>query len=124
MLYRISFEFRLTRLVPWTDDGVDFYAHVEAVRSKIDAHEQVLEVRAVTDRVESSLTFDFAVEAGCHQLAEEASVDIVRNAIESAGARHFGMDAAGPSLTSSAGATSGMNTPVWHRRRILVGVAA
>ena len=124
MLYRISFEFRLTRLVPWTDDGIDFYAHVEAVRSKIEAREAIQEVRGVTNRAESSLTFDFTIEASRHQLAEEVAVEIVRSAIEGAGARHFGMSPLGPSLTASAGATSGMQTPVWHRRRILIGAAA
>jgi hypothetical protein len=124
MLYRISFEFRLTRLVPWTDDGVDFYSHVETVRSKIEASEVIAEVRAVTNRAESSLTIDFTIEATQHQLAEERALGIVRSAIESGGARHFGMSPLGPSLTASAGAHSGMETPVWHRRRILVGVAA
>ena len=124
MLYRISFEFRLTRLVPWTDDGIDFYAHVETVRAKIEATETIEEVRAVTNRAESSLTLDFTIEAMRHQLAEERALDLVRVAIESSGARHFGMSPHGPSLTESAGAHSGMETPVWHRRRILVGVAA
>ena len=124
MMYRISFEFRLTRLVPWTDDGIDFYSHVEAVRDKVEAHEAVYGVRVVTNRTESSLTFDFTIEAARHQLAEEFALEVVGAAIESAGARHFGMSPLGPSLTTSAGANSGMDTPVWHRRRILVGVAA
>ena len=124
MLYRISFEFRLTRLVPWTDDGIDFYSHVETVRSKIEAAESIEEVRAVTNRAESSLTLEFTIEAPRHQLAEERSLDLVRSCIETAGARHFGMSPLGPSLSASAGASPGMETPVWHRRRILVGVAA
>jgi len=124
MLYRISFEFRLTRLVPWMDDGIDFYSHVETVRAKVEAAEAIEEVRAVTNRSQSSLTLEFTIEAGHHQLAEERSLDLVRSCIETAGARHFGMSQRGPSLTSSAGASPGMETPVWHRRRILIGVAA
>ena len=124
MQYRISFEFRLTRLVPWTDDGVDFYSHVETVRSKVEAAETIEEVRAVTNRAKSSLTLDFTIEAARHQLAEERALDLVRSSIEASGARHFGMSPVGPSLTASAGASSGMETPVWHRGRILIGVAA
>jgi hypothetical protein len=97
---------------------------VETVRAKIEANEAIEEVRAVTNRSHSSLTLDFTIEALRHQLAEERAVELVRSAIESAGARHFGMSGLGPSLTASAGARSGMETPVWHRRRILVGVAA
>ena len=69
MQYRISFEFRLTRRACWPGDGSDFYDHVNAVRGKIEAHEFVTDVRAITDFAESSLTFDFVLDAHGYQQA-------------------------------------------------------
>ena len=124
MMYRTSFEFRLTRLTPWTDDGEDFYGHVESVRAKIEAHEFVSDVRAIADSAESLLTFDFLIDAARHQVASAAAIQIVREAIENCAARHFGLDTARSGLLASAGADSGLQTPVWHRRRMLIDIAA
>ncbi len=124
MLYRMSFEFRLTRLVPWTDDGTDFYGHVESVRAKIGTHELIEDARAITDISESLLNFDFLIEAPRHQMASAEAVRIVRDAIESCDARHFGMDPSFSGLFHSAGAHTSLGTPVWHRRSIHIDVAA
>ncbi|MDJ0955195.1 MAG: hypothetical protein QNJ81_16075 [Acidimicrobiia bacterium] len=123
-MYRVSFEFRLTRLLPWPEDGTDFYGHVESVRAKIGSHEFVEDVRAITDRAESLLTFDFLIDAAHHEVANAAALRLVRDAIENCGARHFGLGAAAIGALTPAGARSGLETPIWHRRRVLVGVAA
>ncbi len=124
MLYRMSFEFRLTRLAPWTDDGADFYGHVESVRAKIGTHEFVRDVRAITDMAESRLNVDFVIDACRHQIAFDEAMRIVSEAIENAGARHFGLGAAREGMFRGAGAKTGIDTPVWHRRRVLIDLAA
>ena len=124
MMYRVSFEFRLTRLLPWTEDGAEFYGHVESVRAKIGAHEFVEDVRAITDRAESLLTFDFLIDASHHEIANREALRVVRDAIENCGARHFGMGGATVGALTAAGAGSSLETPIWHRRRVLVDNAA
>lgn len=124
MLYRMSFEFRLTRLIPWTYDGDDFYGHVESVRATMGSQEFVEKVRAITDMAESRLNLDFLIEADRHPQAIANASRIVREAIENSGARHFGMEEGASSRFSSAGARSGPATPIWHHLRMLVDIAA
>jgi hypothetical protein len=124
MQYRISFEFRLTRRACWPGDGSDFYDHVNAVRGKIEAHEFVTDVRAITDFAESSLTFDFVLDAHGYQQAIPEALRLVREAIESCDARHFGMDSVGSRVLVGSGARAGLETPIWHKRRVLIDVAA
>ncbi len=124
MMYRVSFEFRLARLMPWSEDGTDFFGHVESVRAKIGAHEFVEDVRAITDRAESLLTFDFLIDATHQQVANDEALRVVRDAIENCGARHFGMGATATGALTAAGAGSSLETPIWHRRRVLVDIAA
>ena len=121
-MYRVSFEFRLTRMMPWIEDGTDFFGHVESVRAKIAAHELVADVRVITDRAESLLTFDFAVDADNHRIADREAMRLVRDAIESCDARHFGMGDA--SVMNAAGARSSLETPIWHRKRVIIDIAA
>ena len=122
MLYRLSFEFRLTRLVPWSSDGADFYGHVEDVRAKVAVAESISDVRVITDIRDSQLSFDLLIEAPLHYTAEATARQIIRDAIEGHGARHFGMESAGKLL--SAGARTGLQTPIWHQRRIHIDLAA
>ena len=122
MLYRVSFEFRLTRMRPWPADGHEFFGHTESVRTKIEAHEAVDSLRLVANREESSLTFDFLIDASEYQTALLRANELVRNASETAGARHFGIDVVGRFV--SAGAGSGMDTPIWQRLRTLIDIAA
>jgi hypothetical protein len=124
MLYRMSLEFRLTRLVPWADDGENFYDHVESVRAKIGTAELVEQVRAITDMAESRLNLDFLIEADRHPQAIATASQIVREAIESNGARHFGMEEGSAPRFASAGARSGLDIPIWHYLRMLVDIAA
>ena len=124
MLYRMSFEFRLTRLIPWADDGDDFYSHVESVRAKIGTAESVERARAITDMAESRLNLDFLIDADRHPQAIANASRIVREAIENSGARHFGMEEGATHALSSAGARSGLATPIWHHLRMLVDIAA
>lgn len=124
MLYRVSFEFRLTRRVPWVDDVAVFYGHVEDVRAKVEAHELIEDVRVISDVADSQLTFDFLIDATRYQLATAAALRIVRDAIEGCGGRHFGLDTVQKGLLASAGAGSGLETPIWQHRRTLVDVAA
>ena len=121
---RMSFEFRLTRLTPWTDDGSDFYDHVESVRATIGSAGSIEQVRAITDMAESRLNLDFLIEADRHPQAIAAATQVVRESIESSGARHFGMEDGPADRFSSAGARTGLSTPIWHRLRMLVDIAA
>ncbi len=124
MLYQMSFEFRLTRLVPWADDGEDFYSHVESVRAKIGAQQSVEQVRTIADMAESRLNVEFLIDAERHQDAIAISVAIIRTAIESSNARHFGMEKGSTLSLASAGARTGLDIPIWHRLRMLMGIAA
>ncbi len=124
MQYRVSFEFRLTRHSCWPGNGFGFYDHVDAVRDKIAVHERVSGVRVITDFAESSLTFDFVLDAPGHDWAISESVRLVREAIESCDARHFGMDGIGTGSLVGAGARPGVETPIWHKRRVLIDLAA
>ena len=123
MMYRVAFEFRLTRVTPWTQDGTDFYSHVEDVRAKVATSEFVADVLVVTDRADSALTFDFLVDASHPGAASAEAVRVIRDAIENCSARHAGMSSEGTTL-AVAGARPGLETPVWHRRRLLVDRAA
>jgi hypothetical protein len=124
MHYRVSFEFRLARHACWSADGSAFYNHVEDVRQKVEAHESVTGVRVITDFAESSLTVDFRFDGPGHQHVVEEALRVMRQAIESCDARHFGMTTVGSGLLVGAGARSGLDTPIWHKRRVLVDVAA
>lgn len=124
MKYRVSFEFRLTRRAIWAADGVDFYDHATAVAEKIGSHEFVSNVRVITDRSESLLTVDFAQEASGHNEVIPGALAVVREAIEAAGGRHFGMDTAGVGMLVGAGARPGLDTPIWQKRRIVIDLAA
>ena len=124
MLYRVSVEFRLTRGVAWADDVDGFYGHVEAVRSKIEAHEGIAGVRAITDFAASVVIFDVLIDAERHHIASAESFRATRESIEECGARHFGMERPGKNTLDSAGAKPGLETPIWHHRRMLVDVAA
>ena len=124
MLYRSSFVFRLTRLVPWADDGDDFYGHVETVREKVAAHEMVQDARCITDIAENRLNLEVVLEAERHDQAIPSVLRIVRDSIENSGARHFGMGAISRNRFSSSGAATSPVTPIWHRLRVLVDLAA
>ena len=124
MKYRVSFEFRLTRHTTWPRDGVDFYDHVRSVMEKIEVHERVCDVRVITDLAESSLTVDFALEASSHVDAIPEALRLVREAIEGAGARHFGMGTVGYGRLVGSGATPGLETPIWQKRRVLIDLVA
>ena len=124
MLYRISFEFRLTRRVAWAGDGEGFYRHVEAVATKLEACELVEDVRVVSHAADSLLTFDFLIDGAHYAAATAQAVATVRDAIESCGGRHFGLDSVGKGLLTSAGAGPGLETPIWQHRRMHVDIAA
>lgn len=124
MMYRVSFEFRLTRRVSWVGDAVGFYGHVEDVLAKLETHETIEDVRVITDVADSQLTVDFLIDAARYQLASAHALRIVRAAIESCGGRHFGMDTAQKGLLTSAGAGPGLETPIWQHRRMLIDLAA
>jgi hypothetical protein len=124
MKYRVSFEFRLTRRASWPRNGTDFYDHVGAVEQKIASHEFVSDVRIITDLAESSLTVDFALDAHSHVEVTSDALRLVREAIESAGARHYGMATVGLGMMVGAGASPGVDTPIWHKRRVIIDIAA
>lgn len=124
MQYRVSFEFRLTRHARWSGDGSGFYDHVDDVRRKIEAHESVTDVRVIADFAASALTIDFVLEAAGHHQVIDDALPLVRDAIEGCGARHFGMDAVCTGSLVGSGASSGLETPIWHKGRVLVGLAA
>lgn len=124
MRYRVSFEFRLTRHITWPRDGADFYEHVRSVMEKIEVHERVTDVRVITDLAECSLTVDFALEASRHVDAIPEALRLVREAIEGAGARHFGMDRVGHGKLVGSGAKSGLEIPIWQKRRVLIDLAS
>lgn len=124
MKYRVSFEFRLTRRASWPRDGAGFYEHVGAVEEKIEAHEFVSDIRLITDFAESSLIVDFALDVPSHVELIREALRLVREAIESAGARHFGMDTVGAGMLVGSGARPGVDTPIWHKRRVNFDIAA
>jgi hypothetical protein len=124
MKYRVSFEFRLTRRTIWAADGIDFYDHATAVAEKIGSHEFVSDVRVIADRSESVLTVDFAQEASDHNEIVPAALGVVREAIEAAGGRHFGMDTTAAGMLVGAGAGPGLDTPIWQKRRVVIDLAA
>lgn len=124
MQYRVSFEFRLARHACWPGDGSGFYTHVEDVRQKIAVHESVSGVRVITDFAESSLTIEFLLGASGHQQVVEDALRVVREAIESCDARHFGMKSVRSGSLVGSGARSGLETPIWHKRRVLIDHAA
>jgi len=124
MHYRVAFEFRLARRASWSGDGSDFYDHVEDVRQKIAVHESITEVRVITDFAESSLTVDLQLDRATELHVGEDALRIVREAIESCDARHFGLTALDSSSMIGSGGRSGLETPIWHKRRVLVELAA
>ena len=124
MLFGVAFEFRLTRLTPWSTDGAEFYNHVDLVRSKIAANELVDDARVITNRSASLLTVEVVVEARGPRVAADDALGLVAKAIETCDARHFGLLGNDRGSLASAGADSGLVTPIWHKRRILVDVAA
>ena len=123
-MYRVSFEFRLTRLASWPKDGADFYEHVGEVSEKLTAHEAVSDVRAISNFADSNLIFDFALESASSTVVINDALHIVRAAIEACGARHFGMSTVARGDLVGAGARGGLSTPSWHKQRMLVDVAA
>jgi hypothetical protein len=94
------------------------------VRSLVAAHRPVADVHAITDLTESLLTFDFLIEAQRHEDASREALRMTRRAIENSGARHFGLEATRNGIPGNTGAGPGLETPVWHYRRMLIDVAA
>lgn len=126
MLYRAAFEFGVTRRVEWADDLAAFHGHVDRVREHIEARAKTAEVRIMADIGQSCLTLDFLIEAPHEASAQEEALEIVSLAIRECGARHTGLFPFGEEsrLRSKLNAFSGLRTPLWSQRRILIAEAA
>ncbi len=126
MLYRAAFEFGVTRRIEWADDLAAFHGHVDRVREHIEARKRTSDVRVMADISAASLTLDFLIEADDNVSAEAEAVEIVSLAIRECGARHMGLFPIGEEsqLKSRVNAFSGLRTPLWSPRRILIAAAA
>ena len=126
MMYRAAFDFGVTRRIDWADDIAAFHGHIERVIEHIAARRMIEDVRAIADISESCLTLDFLIEADSGEVAETNAMEVVSLAIRECGARHMGLYplALESQLKSRANAFSGLRTPVWQRRRILIAEAA
>jgi len=126
MLYRAAFDFGVTRRVEWADDLAAFHGHVDRVREHIEARKKTSDVRIMADIGQSCLTLDFLIDAGDEASAQEEAVEIVSLAIRECGARHTGLFPLGEEsrMRSKVNAFSGLRTPLWSRRRILIAEAA
>ena len=126
MLYRAAFEFRVTRRIDWDDDLAGFHGHVERVRERIEARKATADIRLIADIREAALTLDFLVDADTEEQAGAIALDIVSLAIRESGARHLGLFSIAEEsrLKSRVNAFSGLRTPIWQPRRVLVSAAA
>lgn len=126
MLYRAAFDFAVTRRIAWADDLAAFHGHVDRVREHIEARKATSDVRVIADIAESCLTLDFLIEATDKADAEAEATEIVSLAIRECGARHLGLFPMSEEsqLRSRVNAFSGLRTPLWTPRRILIAGAA
>ena len=125
MLYRAAFDFSVTRRIDWGDDLAAFHGHVDQVRRHIAARKGTDDVRVIADICEERLTLDFLVEARDGSTAEIEALDIVSLAIRECGARHVGLYPIIEErrLRSRVNAFSGIRTPRWEPRRIMIAAA-
>jgi len=125
-LYRAAFDFAVTRRIDWADDLAAFHGHVGQVRQRIEERKSTADVRAIADIREACLTLDFLIAAADEEVAQAEATDIVSLAIRECGARHLGLFPLGEEsqLKSRVNAFSGLRTPLWKPRRILIGAAA
>lgn len=125
MLYRAAFDFRVTRRIDWEDDLAAFHGHIDQVRLHIAARKITDDVRVIADISEGRLTLDFLVEARDAVTAETEALDIVSLAIRECGARHVGLYPIIEErrLRSRLNAFSGLRTPRWEPRRIMIAAA-
>lgn len=125
MLYRAVFDFSVTRRIDWEDDLAAFHGHIDQVRRHIAARKITDDVRVIADISEERLTLDFLVGATDEATAEAEALDIVSLAIRECGARHVGLYPiiAERRLRSRVNAFSGLRTPRWEPRRILIAAA-
>jgi len=125
MRYRAAFDFRVTRRIEWEDDLAGFHGHIERVSEHIAARKIIDEVRVIADIKRGCLTLDFLVEGDTEAEAETEALDIVSLAIRECGARHVGLYPITEErrLKSRANAFSGLRTPKWEPRRILIAAA-
>lgn len=126
MLYRAAFDFAVTRRIEWADDLAAFHGHVERVREHIAARKNTQDVRLIADIQQSCLTLDFVIAGADDVTAQAEATDIVSLAIRECGARHMGLFPIGEEsqLRSRVNAFSGLRTPLWKPRRILIAEAA
>ena len=126
MQYRAAFDFGVTRRIDWADDLAAFHGHIDAVREHIDVRKMTRDVRVMADIAGSCLTLDFVIEAANEDEAAAEALDIVSLAIRESGARHLGLypSAKEAHLKSRVNAFSGLRTPLWKPRRILIAAAA
>ncbi|MDJ0923426.1 MAG: hypothetical protein QNJ77_02595 [Acidimicrobiia bacterium] len=125
MLYRAAFDFRVTRRIEWADDLAAFHGHIEQVRQRIADRKITDDVRVMADIGESTLTLDFLIEGQDESSAEMEALAVVSLAIRECGARHVGLYPIVEErrLRSRVNAFSGLRTPRWEPRRILIAAA-
>jgi hypothetical protein len=125
MLYRAAFDFSLTRRIDWDDDLAAFHGHIEQVSQHIAARKITDDVRVIADIRAERLTLDFLVAAKDEAIAESEALDIVSLAIRECGARHVGLYPIIEErrLRSRVNAFSGLRTPRWEPRRIMIAAA-
>lgn len=126
MLYRAAFDFRVTRRIDWLDDLAGFHGHIDRVREHIEARRAISDIRVIADISGATLTLDFLIAADDSEAAAKEAMDIVSLAIRECGARHVGLFPIGKesALKSKVNAFSGLRTPTWEPRRILIAAAA
>ncbi len=125
MLYRAAFDFRVTRRIDWEDDLAAFHGHIDQVRRNIAARKITNDVRVIADIGEERLTLDFLVSAADGAAAEVEALEVVSLAIRECGARHVGLYPIVEErrLRSRVNAFSGLRTPRWEPRRIMIAAA-
>ena len=126
MLYRVAFDFAVTRRIAWGNDLAAFHGHVDRVREHIAGHEAAEDVRLIADIGVSSLTLDFVVEADDEAAAQRQAKQIVGLAIRESGARHLGLLTLGEEAQpgTRVGVFPNLQTPMWTSRQILIAGAA
>lgn len=123
-MYRVAFDFRVTRRVDWASDPAAFHGHVEDVCRHIASHRRVRDVMAITDLAASCLTLEFDVDADDDEMAASDAVGFASDAIDRAGARRLEVHSPAPDRSVESEIVSDLLTPVWRQRRILIAEAA
>ncbi len=127
MEFEASYEFAVSRRLPWGDEIDSLDRHVGAVVERLEACDAVERISWDATRDSSRLSLRFVIVGGSRHAAEADARGAVGSAIRECGAYHEGLFSADEELRMAPRLStwSGLRTPTWQVRRtgfILRGV--